>query len=86
MRSILAEDVAAGRISASQATGDPQRNALFSALMGGEITRIDLPVEGVAVQEGDAVLVASDGLLTLSETNIAAMVGQATADRGRSVA
>lgn len=85
MRAILAEDVAAGRISARQAAGDPQRNALFSALMGEEITRIDLPAEGVAVQEGDAVLVASDGLLTLSEGDIAAVVGQAMADAGGSV-
>ncbi len=86
MRAILAEDVAAGRISASQAAGDPHRNALFSVLMGGDITRIDLPVEGVAVQEGDAVLVASDGLLTLSEAGIAAWVSQATVDGSRSVA
>jgi len=80
MRAILAEDVLKGRISPRQAAADPQRNTLFSVLMGDAIGRIDLPVEGIAVQEGDVVLLASDGLLTLGEKDIAGMIGRQAAD------
>jgi len=58
--------------------GNPHR--LSSALQGTEIPKIDAPVHAVPLREGDAVIVASDGLDTLSTETIS---GIAAIDAGR---
>ena len=60
-------------------TGHPHR--LSSALQGFEIPEIDAPVHAAPLREGDAVIVASDGLDTLDAETISAI---AAMDAGRS--
>ena len=74
MASELAELVAEGRMTAEEAAQDPSRNMLNSAVMGGPIEMIDVSAQPVAVEEGDRVVLASDGLLTLSEQEIAEII------------
>ncbi len=71
-RSILAARVSAGEISAADATRHPDRNALVSAITGEDIELVDLPSQPYPLKCGDQILLASDGLLTLSESEIAA--------------
>ncbi|MEE4376584.1 MAG: protein phosphatase 2C domain-containing protein [Candidatus Competibacteraceae bacterium] len=70
-RPVLAQQLAGGEISATDAQAHPDRNALFSALTGELIHQVDITQEPYPLQVGDRVLLASDGLLTLSEANIA---------------
>ncbi|QQS54911.1 MAG: serine/threonine-protein phosphatase [Candidatus Competibacteraceae bacterium] len=77
-RSILAAEVSAGEISAADASRHPARNALVSAITGEEIELVDLPRHPYPLRRGgDQVLLASDGLLTLSENEIAALLTRA---------
>jgi serine/threonine protein phosphatase PrpC len=52
------------------------RSVLVSALTGREIEEIDNPAHDVALEVGDVVLLASDGLNTLSDTDIALVIDQ----------
>lgn len=52
------------------------RSVLVSALTGREIEEIDNPAHDVALEVGDVVLLASDGLNTLSDTEIALAIDQ----------
>jgi serine/threonine protein phosphatase PrpC len=70
MRPVIAASVAAGRVSAKAAAQDPRRNSLRSALKGGEIRLIDNSREPIHLRPGDGVLLASDGLETLSDRTI----------------
>src|SRR5215475_4572782 len=65
MREILDGMVKAGRLSAEDAARDPQRNALRSAVSGDRIDLIDAPEAACALEPGDVVLLASDGIDTL---------------------
>lgn len=56
--------------------GHPHR--LSSALQGFEIPEIDRPVHAAPLREGDAVIVASDGLDTLSAETISAITAMDT--------
>lgn len=58
------------------------RSILASALGGHTIEHIDQPAAGVALAIDDVILLASDGLDVLSDTDIARMVGESI-DRGR---
>ncbi|HRY16066.1 MAG: serine/threonine-protein phosphatase [Candidatus Competibacteraceae bacterium] len=73
-RSILAHRVSAGEISADAAARHPDRNALMSAVTGDALDLVDLSRRAHALKEGDQILLASDGVLTLSEQQIAAML------------
>ncbi len=57
------------------------RSVLVSALTGRDIEEIDNPAHDVALEIGDVVLLASDGLNTLSDTEIALAIDQSY-DRG----
>ena len=61
-------------MTAEEAAQDPRRNLLNSAVMGDDIELIDVSPQPVAVKKGDRLLLASDGLLTLSEPEIAAIL------------
>ena len=52
------------------------RSVLVSALTGRDIEEIDNPAHDVALEVGDVVLLASDGLNTLSDTEIALAIDQ----------
>lgn len=71
MASVFEDLVAAGRMTAEEAATDPKRHALRSAVMGDEIHLIDVSSQPVAVKKGDRLLLASDGLMTLDDGEIA---------------
>ena len=70
MAPLLVELVAEGRMTAEQAARDPSRHSLRSAVMGDDIHLVDASSQPVAVEKGDRLLLASDGLLTLSDQEI----------------
>ena len=71
MAPVLADLVATGRMTAEEAAQDPSRHSLRSAVMGDDIHLIDVSSQPVAVEQGDRLLLASDGLMTLSDQEIA---------------
>lgn len=73
-RSILARQVSIGQISAEAAARHPDRNALMSAVTGDVLDLVDLPRQAYALGESDQILLASDGVLTLDEREIAAVL------------
>jgi len=74
MAPVLADLVAKGDMTEEEAARDPRRHSLRSAVMGDDIHLIDASAQPVAVEKGDRLLLASDGLLTLSEQEIAAIL------------
>ena len=66
--------VAKGLISQLQADQDPDRYCLTSGLQGGNVPEIDCRDRPIELQDGDILIVASDGLLSLDEARIAALV------------
>ena len=64
----LDERVRRGEISIEEARGDPDRAALTSVVQGGAIPQV---AEGtLELEEGDILLLASDGITTLSDEEI----------------
>ncbi|PIE83592.1 MAG: serine/threonine protein phosphatase [Candidatus Contendobacter odensis] len=73
-RKVLARQVELGEISIEEAARHPDRNTLISAVTGGDLELVDVSREIYPLERGDQVLLASDGLLTLSEMEIAAVL------------
>ena len=73
--------VASGIISARDGRLHPDRNCLLSVLLGDGIAKIDCPEDPVKVREGDVLVIASDGLQTLSDDDISSIL---TANEDRS--
>jgi serine/threonine protein phosphatase PrpC len=65
---------AAGRVSWEAARSDPRRHYLRSALTGGEIELIDRSRRPLALEGGDVVILASDGIQTLAQADILQVV------------
>ncbi|WP_299678448.1 protein phosphatase 2C domain-containing protein [uncultured Roseobacter sp.] len=59
-----------GLLNAEEARNHPDRNTLTSVLFGEEVPRIDCPEEPLELRPGDLLIVASDGLQFLSNTQI----------------
>ena len=74
MAPVLADLVATGRMTEEEAAQDPSRHSLRSAVMGDDIHLIDVSSQPIAMQESDRLLLASDGLMTLSDQEIAAIL------------
>ena len=74
MAPVLASLVATGRMTEEQAATDSNRHVLRSALIGDEIHLVDTSSQPVAVRKSDLVILASDGLMTLEEVEIARIV------------
>ena len=74
MAPVLADLVAAGRMTAEEAAQDPRRHSLRSAVMGDDIHLVDVSSQPVAVQKSDRLLLASDGLMTLSDQEVEAIL------------
>lgn len=64
--------VADGRMSRAEADRHPGRNALRSALTGGKVALVD--ANAIELFPGDVVLLASDGLQTVPDARIAAVL------------
>lgn len=65
MRSVLAEKAKRGEMPVADLATHPERNMLLSALIGGEIAEVDAPEQAMALESGDILLGASDGVFTL---------------------
>ena len=74
MQPLQDEAVRSGRMSRREAEWEYPSNQLRSAVMGGRFEMVD---EGssIELQPGDRIIVASDGLLTLSAEDLAAIGG-----------
>lgn len=70
MMPVLQDSVRRGRISYDEARVHPHRNALRSAVTGEEISIVDLREEPLPLKSGDVLVLATDGILTLSEVDI----------------
>ena len=67
---------AAGKISWASARADPRRHFLRSAVTGTEIDLIDRSHRPLALQSGDVVILASDGIHSISQEQIAGVVAR----------
>lgn len=76
MAPIIEESFRSGKISKEEALNHPNKNALRSAVMGSEIPLIDSPQFPLSIYHGDILIVASDGLLTLSADQIINTLGK----------
>lgn len=72
----------AGKISWAAAHADPRRHFLRSALTGTEIDLVDRSRRPLALQPGDVVILASDGIHTISHGEIAKVVAAAKEPEG----
>lgn len=77
---------AAGAISRRDAESDPRRHFLRSALTGSDIEMIDVTPRPLPLAEGDVIIVASDGLHTLDEAEIARLVAEFRSDGAARIA
>lgn len=78
--------VAAGKLSAEEARRDSRRHMLRSAVTGDDIDLIDLPHAPIALEAGDFVLLASDGIATLHITEIGRIIQGYARDGATAVA
>jgi protein phosphatase len=72
---------AAGRMTWEDAKADPRRHFLRSALTGADMDLVDRSHRPLALEPGDVVIIASDGIQTLSHAEILSQV-EAHAARG----
>jgi PPM family protein phosphatase len=70
LRPVLAEAVRQGQMTQADAERHPDRNALIWALGSLDLSGCEQPTAPHDLAPGDLVLLATDGLLTLSEKNI----------------
>jgi PPM family protein phosphatase len=77
---------AAGKITASEAKRDPRRHMLRSAVTGEEIDLVDISKKPLVLAPADVVILASDGLQTLDNQEIARIVAAYAQDGASAVA
>lgn len=75
-----------GMIDEEAARTHPQRNCLTSALTGKDIPEVDCPAKRLDLEDGDLVVLASDGLQTVAEEDIASILDQAAQSEAREIA
>ncbi len=75
-----------GSISWDEARADPRRHVLRSALTGTEIDMIDRSPQPLALEPRDMVVLASDGIHTLAEADIARLAATAATPDAAAVA
>ena len=71
---ILEERVRMGEITAEEAEVHPDRHVLQSACLGLPLTLVDSRMDPYALQKGDIIIAASDGILTLSHDQMQEML------------
>jgi protein phosphatase len=74
MAPVLDKLVAAGRLTAVEAEYDPRRHMLRSAVVGEDLDLVDLAQSPWALQDGDVVVLASDGIHSLADVEIARVI------------
>jgi serine/threonine protein phosphatase PrpC len=76
MAPLIEESLRLGKLTKQEAENYPSKNALRSALMGGDIPLIDAPETPLELYAGDVVLIASDGILSLSTNEILSLIAK----------
>lgn len=71
MRPVLKKMVEEGFLSETEAEFHPDVNSLRSAIMGEEINVVDVPKTPFTIEHNDILILASDGIDILTETEIA---------------
>lgn len=66
-----------GELTEEETRRHPLRNALTSALTGAPIPRVDCPTTPMPLASGDVLLVASDGVESLTDDRICAVLDRA---------
>jgi PPM family protein phosphatase len=79
----LLELVRAGKITQQDADNHPRKNALRSAVIGGELPLID--VNACALQHGDVVVIASDGLDSVPAPKLEKLLARSTSNGAREI-
>lgn len=79
MASRLQIAVKNGDMTEEEAAASPSRHILLSALTGEEIAKVDYSVKGRAVRAGDMIILASDGIDTLTPARIAGILTESEA-------
>ncbi len=74
MAPVIDAQVAEGKLTEAQAQSHPDRNQLTSVVMGGAIPKVDCPETPLTLSSGDVVILGSDGLQTLSDSEIEAVL------------
>jgi protein phosphatase len=78
--------VAEGRLTEEEARRDPRRHMLRSAVTGEEIDLVDVSRQPLALEAGDYVVLASDGIATLEAPELARLIQGYAADGAAAVA
>ncbi len=81
---LIEQRVRTGELTADEAAHHPDRHTLQSAVLGHDIHLIDAPSEAVELQSGDIIIAASDGIFTLTHSQIEEMLAfgrHTTADK-----
>jgi PPM family protein phosphatase len=76
----------AGKITSAQAKRDPRRHMLRSAVTGDDIDLVDVSKNPLVLESGDFVILASDGLQTLDNSEIGRIVSAYGGDGATAVA
>ena len=76
MRPLLLGLVELGRMTEEEARHDPRVHQLRSAITGEDIPLIDIAANGYQLEANDVILLASDGLETLTEAEMEALLTQ----------
>lgn len=83
---LLDELARAGKITENEAQTDTRRHMLRSAVTGEEIELVDLAAKPLPLVAGDCVILASDGIHTIDEAEIARIVAAYAVDGPQAVA
>lgn len=75
-----------GMIDAESARTHPQRNCLTSALTGKEIPEIDCTATRLDLEDGDLIVLASDGLQAVADEDIASILDRRANSEAREIA
>ncbi len=70
----LDQAAAAGRISYEEARSDPRRHMLRSAVTGEDLELVDLSAKPLPIDPGDNIVMASDGIHALENSEIARVI------------
>lgn len=76
MKPLLQDQVQRGELTPAAAASHPDRNMLRAALTGAEIELLDQSSVPLELYPGDCILLASDGIFTLSESEISKFLHQ----------
>lgn len=74
MAPVIDKLVASGRLTVEEAEDDPRRHMLRSAVVGEDLEMVDLVQVPWALQAGDVVVLASDGIHSIPDLEVARVI------------